>query len=145
MAQSLTQRCTDFRKLHEKGCFVLPNAWDGGSARLLESLGFKAVGSTSAGYAWSAGRADYGLQRDDVLQHLTVLSAASNLPVHADFESGFADRPEDVAANVTKCIATGVAGLSIENRTSDPKKPLYDDALAVERIKASRRAIDASD
>src|SRR5262249_21925358 len=141
---SLAQRRADFRRLHASGCFVLPNAWDGGSARLLESLGFKALGSTSAGYAWSAGHADYGLQRDEVLQHLTMLSAASKLPVNADYESGFADQPEEVAANVTRCIATGVAALSIENRTSDPKQPLYEDTLAVERIKASRRAIDAS-
>jgi 2-methylisocitrate lyase-like PEP mutase family enzyme len=130
--------------LHESGCFVMPNAWDGGSARLLQALGFQALGSTSSGYAWSTGRSDYGLTLDDVLQHLMMLSAASDLPVNADFESGFADRPEQVAANVTRCIATGVSALSIENRTSDPSKPLYDDALAVERIKASRQAIDAS-
>ena len=144
MASSLAQRRADFRKLHETGCFVLPNAWDAGSARLLQSLGFKALGSTSAGYAWSAGRPDYGLQRDEVLQHLSVLSAASDLPVNADFESGFSDRPEEIAANVTKCVATGVAGLSIENRSADPKKPLHDDALAVELVRASRRAIDAT-
>jgi 2-methylisocitrate lyase-like PEP mutase family enzyme len=144
MTVSLAQKRLEFRKLHDAGCFVLPNAWDAGSALLLQSLGFKAVGSTSAGYAWSVGRPDYGLERDDVLQHLTALSAASDLPVNADFENGFADRPEDVAASVTQCTATGVSGLSIENRTSDPKKPLYDDALAVDRIRASRRAIDAS-
>jgi methylisocitrate lyase len=144
MTVSLAQKRLEFRKLHDAGCFLLPNAWDAGSARLLQSLGFKAVGSTSAGYAWSVGRPDYGLERNDVLQHLTALSAASDLPVNADFENGFADRPEDVAANVTTCVATGIAGLSIENRTSDPKNPLYDDALAVDRIRASRRAIDAS-
>jgi 2-methylisocitrate lyase-like PEP mutase family enzyme len=144
MAQSLAQKRAEFRKLHDQGCFVLPNAWDAGSARLLQSLGFKAVGSTSAGYAWAAGRADYGLQRDEVLQHLAMLSAASDLAVNADFESGFADAPEAVAANVTRCVATGVAGLSIENRTDNRDKPLYEDALATERIRASRRAIDAS-
>jgi methylisocitrate lyase len=143
MAQSLAERRAAFHKLHEAGCFVLPNAWDTGSAILLRALGFKAIASTSAGFAWSVGRPDYGLQRDDVLQHLTQLSAATDLPVNADYENGFADRPEDVAASVTKCIATGVSGLSIENRTSDPTK-LHDDKLAVERIRASRQAIDVS-
>src|SRR5262249_55469089 len=134
----------EFRKLHDAGCFVIPNPWDIGSAVLLRALGFKAIASTSAGFAWSVGRTDYGLKREDVLQHLTTLSAATDLPVNADYENGFADSPEDVAASVTQCIATGVSGLSIENRTNDPKKPLYDDALAAERIRASRRAIDAT-
>jgi 2-methylisocitrate lyase-like PEP mutase family enzyme len=141
---SLAQRRSEFRKLHETGCFVIPNPWDIGSAVLLRSLGFKALASTSAGFAWSVGRTDYGLKRDDVLQHLTMLCAATDLPVNADYENGFADSPEDIAASVTQCVATGVSGLSIENRTNDPKKPLYDDALAVERIRASRRAIDAT-
>ncbi len=144
MSTSLAQRRSDFRKLHEAGCFVLPNAWDAGSAILLRSLGFKAIASTSAGFAWSVGRPDYGLKREDVLQHLAMLSAATDLPVNADYENGFADGPEDVAASVTQCVGTRVSGLSIENRTNDPKKPLYDDALAVERIRASRRAIDAT-
>jgi 2-methylisocitrate lyase-like PEP mutase family enzyme len=141
---NLAQRRADFRKLHEAGCFVIPNPWDIGSAVLLRSLGFKALASTSAGFAWSVGRTDYGLKREDVLQHLTMLSAATDLPVNADYENGFADSPEDVAKSVTQCVATGVSGLSIENRTNDPKQPLYDDALAVERIRASRRAIDAT-
>jgi 2-methylisocitrate lyase-like PEP mutase family enzyme len=141
---SLAQKRSDFRKLHEAGCFVIPNPWDVGSAMLLRSLGFKALASTSAGFAWSVGRTDYGLKREDVLQHLAVLSAATDLPVNADYENGFADSPEDVAASVTQCVATGVSGLSIENRTNNPKQPLYDDALAVERIRASRRAIDAT-
>ena len=144
MPTSTEQKRSNFRKLHESGCFVLANAWDGGSARLLQSLGFPALASTSAGYAWSIGRPDYGLQRDDVLQHLTMLCAASDLPVNADFESGFADAPDDIADNVRRCVGTGVAGLSIENRTGEPAKPLYDDALAVARIRAARAAIDGT-
>lgn len=143
MATDLAQRRAEFRKLHDAGCFVIPNAWDAGSAILLRSLGFKAIASTSAGFAWSVGRPDYGLKCEDVLQHLAMLSAATDLPVNADYENGFADGPEDVARTVTQCVATGVSGLSIENRTSDPTK-LYDDKLAVERIRASRRAIDTT-
>jgi 2-methylisocitrate lyase-like PEP mutase family enzyme len=141
----LEQKRSDFRKLHETGCFVIPNPWDIGSAVLLRSLGFKALASTSAGFAWSVGRPDYGLKREDVLQHLTMLSAATDLPVNADYENGFADSPEDIAASVTQCVATGVSGLSIENRTNNSKQPLYDDVLAVERIRSARRAIDAID
>ena len=144
MSTSLVQKRAEFRKLHDSGCFVIPNPWDVGSAVLLRSLGFKALASTSAGFAWSGGRTDYGLKREDVLQHLAMLSAATDLPVNADYENGFADSPEDIAVSVTQCVATGVAGLSIENRTNDPKQPLYDDKLAVERIRAARRAIDAS-
>jgi len=144
MSTSLTQKRTDFRKLHDSGCFVIPNPWDVGSAVLLRSLGFKALASTSAGFAWSGGRTDYGLKREDVLQHLAMLSAATDLPVNADYENGFADSPEDIAVSVTQCVATGVSGLSIENRTNDAKQPLYDDKLAVDRIRAARRAIDAS-
>jgi 2-methylisocitrate lyase-like PEP mutase family enzyme len=143
MTASVAQKRADFFKLHQSGCFVLPNPWDVGSARLLQSLGFKALGSTSAGYAWSTGRGDYGLKLDELLAHLTELCAGSDLPVNADFESGFADDPKGVAANVGKCVATGVAGLSVENRTSDKSKPLYDFALSVERIRAAREAIDA--
>ena len=98
-----------FRKLHEGGCFVLPNPWDVGSARLLQQLGFKALASTSSGFAWSTGRADNHVTCDDVLAHLTQLSAAVDLPINADFESGFADDPEGVAANVTRAVATGIA------------------------------------
>src|ERR1700744_2085565 len=105
-----------FRKLHESGCFALPNPWDAGSARYLQALGFKALASTSAGFAWSTGRMDYQLSVDDVLGHLATLCAASDLPVNADFEGGFAVEPEGVAANVTRAVATGVAGLSIEDR-----------------------------
>jgi 2-methylisocitrate lyase-like PEP mutase family enzyme len=142
MAVSVAQRRKDFFKLHESGCFVLPNPWDVGSARLLASLGYKALASTSAGFAWSSGRGDYGLKLEELLDHLTELSNATDLPVNADFESGFADDPAGVAENVRKCAATGVAGLSVENRTSDPKNPLYEFSLSVERIRAARAALD---
>jgi 2-methylisocitrate lyase-like PEP mutase family enzyme len=142
MTVSVAQRRKDFFKLHESGCFVLPNPWDTGSARLLASLGYKGLASTSAGFAWSRGRGDYGLKLAELLDHLTELSAATDLPVNADFESGFADDPAGVAENVRKCAATGVAGLSVENRTSDPKNPLYEFSLSVERIRAARAALD---
>jgi 2-methylisocitrate lyase-like PEP mutase family enzyme len=142
MTVSVAQKRKDFFKLHERGCFVLPNPWDVGSARLLAALGYKALASTSAGYAWSQGRGDYGLKLNELLDHLTSLSAATDLPVNADFESGFADDPAGVAENVRKAAATGVAGLSVENRTSDPKQPLYEFALSVERIRAARAALD---
>jgi 2-methylisocitrate lyase-like PEP mutase family enzyme len=142
MTVSVAQKRKDFFKLHESGCFVLPNPFDVGSARLLASLGYKALASTSAGFAWTMGRSDYGLKLEELLEHLTELSAASDLPVNADFESGFADEPAGVAGNVRKAAATGVAGLSVENRTSDPKNPLYDFQLSVERIRAARAALD---
>jgi 2-methylisocitrate lyase-like PEP mutase family enzyme len=142
MAVSVAQKRKDFFKLHESGCFVLPNPWDTGSARLLASLGYKALASTSAGFAWSAGRGDYGLKLEELLDHLTELSAATDLPVNADFESGFADDPAGVAENVRKAAATGIAALSVENRTSDPKNPLYEFSLSVERIRAARAALD---
>jgi methylisocitrate lyase len=142
MAVTVAQKRKDFFKLHESGCFVLPNPWDVGGARMLQSLGYKALASTSAGYAWSAGRGDYGLKLNELLDHLTALSGATDLPVNADFESGFADDPAGVAENVRKCAATGVAGLSVENRTTDPKQPLYEFSLSVERISAARAALD---
>jgi 2-methylisocitrate lyase-like PEP mutase family enzyme len=132
-----------FRQLHEKGCFVLPNPWDVGSARALQQLGFKAVASTSAGFAWSIGGADNRVTLEDVLSHLTALCGAVDLPVNADFEGGFAHKAEKVGANVAAAVRTGVAGLSIEDSTGDAAKPLYERALAVERIKAARAAIDA--
>jgi 2-methylisocitrate lyase-like PEP mutase family enzyme len=132
---------TAFRALHETGCFVIPNPWDPGGARRLEKLGFKALASTSAGYAWSRGREDGQLSRDDVLAHLNDLCDATSLPVNADFEAGFADEPAGVAANVMLAIDAGVAGLSIEDRTG---QDLYEQSLAVERIRAARQAIDAS-
>jgi 2-methylisocitrate lyase-like PEP mutase family enzyme len=132
-----------FRKMHESGCFVLPNPWDVGSARALEHLGFKALASTSAGFAWSIGKADNHVTLDDVCEHLTALCSAVDLPVNADFEGGFAHDAERVAANVARAAKTGVAGLSIEDSTGDTAKPLYERALAIERIKAARAAIDA--
>jgi 2-methylisocitrate lyase-like PEP mutase family enzyme len=132
-----------FHKLHESGCFVLPNPWDIGSARALQHLGFKAVASTSAGFAWSIGKADNRVTVDDVCDHLTELNAAVDLPVNADFEGGFADEPQGVAANVTRGVKTGVGGLSIEDSTGDKAKPLYERSLAIERIKAARKAVDA--
>jgi 2-methylisocitrate lyase-like PEP mutase family enzyme len=132
-----------FRALHQSGCFVIPNPWDVGSARLLQYLGFAALASTSSGHAWTLGRPDYAPDLDDTLAHLAQLCAATDLPVNADFESGFADAPEGVAANVTRAIATGVAGLSIED-TRVEGKGLHDRAFAAERVKAARAAIDAS-
>lgn len=137
------EKRTAFRKLHETGCFVLPNPYDAGSARALQQLGFKAIASTSAGYAWSIGKADNRVTLDEVLQHLTALCAAVDLPVNADFEGGFAHKAEKVGANVARAVKTGVAGLSIEDSTGDAAKPLYDRAFAIERIKAARAAIDA--
>lgn len=144
MSVSISEKRATFRQLHQSGCFVIPNPWDVGSARALQHLGYKALASTSAGYAWSTGRADNKVTCDDVIDHLTQLCGAVDLPVNADFEGGFADAPEGVAANVTRAIATGVAGLSIEDSTGDKAKPLYDRSLAVERIAAARAAIDAS-
>jgi methylisocitrate lyase len=132
-----------FHELHESGCFVLPNPWDIGSARALQQLGFKAVASTSAGFAWSIGKADNRVTVEDVCDHLAELNAAVDLPVNADFEGGFADEPQGVAANVTRGVKTGVAGLSIEDSTGDKAKPLYERSLAIERIKAARKAVDA--
>jgi 2-methylisocitrate lyase-like PEP mutase family enzyme len=132
-----------FRKMHEAGCFVLPNPWDVGSARALQQMGFKAVASTSAGFAWSIGKPDNRVTLDDVCGHLTALCSAVDLPVNADFEGGFAHKPEKVAANVISAVQTGVAGLSIEDSTGDAAKPLYERAFAIERIKAARAAIDA--
>ncbi len=132
-----------FRALHASGCFVIPNPWDAGSARMLERAGFPALASTSSGRAWSIGRPDYGVTLDDALQYLTELVKAVDAPINADFEAGFATDPEGVAANVTRAIATGVAGLSIEDRDVDAGG-LYDLQMSVERLRAARKAIDAS-
>src|ERR1700688_2015636 len=132
-----------FRKMHEAGCFVLPNPFDVGSAKALQQLGFKALASTSAGFAWTIGKADNRVTLDEVCTHLTALCAAVDLPVNADFEGGFAHKPEKVAVNVGRAVKTGVAGLSIEDSTGDAAKPLYERAFAIERIKAARSAIDA--
>jgi 2-methylisocitrate lyase-like PEP mutase family enzyme len=131
-----------FRKLHESGCFVIPNPWNTGSARYLAGLGFKALASTSSGYAHSLGHADGELTRDQVLTHFREIAEATALPVNADFENGFAHTPEDVAANVRLCIETGVAGLSIEDYSNDDSNPIYDFDLALARVKAARAAID---
>ncbi len=133
-----------FRLLHQSGCFVIPNPWDLGSARVLEGLGFPALATTSAGFAWSVGRRDNHITLDQALEHLGAMSASVNVPVNADFEGGFAVNPEDVAANVGKAVQTGIAGLSIEDSTHDRANPLFEFDLAVERIRASRRAIDRS-
>lgn len=135
-----------FRELHASGCFVMPNPWDPGSAILLSQLGFPALATTSAGFAFSRGLPDdvAALSRDEVLAHVRELAAATPLPLNADFQNGYADEPEGVDANVARCIATGAAGLSIEDATGDAASPLYETPLAVERIRAARGAIDAS-
>ena len=133
-----------FRRLHESGCFVIPNPWDAGSARALESLGFKALATTSAGAAFSLAAADGAVSRDAMLAHVRAIVEASNLPVNADYEGGYAHDPEKVAENVRLCVGTGVAGLSIEDNSRDPARPLYELAFAVERIRAARAAIDQS-
>lgn len=133
-----------FRALHQQGCFVIPNPWDAGSAIALQSMGFRALASTSAGMAWSMGRPDNRVDRDEVLAHLANLVAAVDVPINADFENAFAREPSGVAANVALAVATGVAGLSVEDSTGDTEAPLYEFELAVERIAAARAAIDAS-
>jgi len=133
-----------FRELHASGCFVIPNPWDMGSARLLESLGFRALATTSSGLAWSRGVRDNQVELEPVLDHLRALTAAVELPVSADFEDGFAAEPERVAENVLAAAATGISGLSIEDSTGEPDEPLFDFALAVERVRAARRSIDES-
>ena len=137
-------RVTEFRRLHETGCFVMPNPWDIGSARILVYLGFPAIATTSAGLAWSLGRRDNEISLEVALAHLRAVADCVDVPVNADFEDGFAKEPAGVAANVGDAAATGVAGLSIEDSTGSAADPLYDFTLAVERIKAARRAIDAS-
>lgn len=137
-------QCVAFRKLHENGCFVIPNPWDPGSARLLASLGFSALATTSSGFAWSRGRTDNHVTLDDTLAQLRAVAASVDVPVNADFEGGFAIEPSAVGANVAAAAATGVAGLSIEDSTGDPSKPLFDLALAIERIRAARHALDGS-
>jgi 2-methylisocitrate lyase-like PEP mutase family enzyme len=135
----------EFHKLHRTGCFVLPNPWDIGTTIFLEHLGFKAIATTSAGFAFSRGKPDGGVLLGEMLAHIGEIAAATTLPVNADFMNGFADEPDKVAENVKRCVATGVAGLSIEDSTGrDDEEPLYPKNLAVERIRAARKAIDAS-
>jgi 2-methylisocitrate lyase-like PEP mutase family enzyme len=133
-----------FRELHRSGCFVIPNPWDPGSARYLASLGFKALATTSSGFAWSRGRKDNAVPIDEALDHFADLAAHVDLPINADFEAGFAVEPERVAANVRRAVETGIAGVSIEDSTGEAASPLFDFALAVERIAAARRAVDGT-
>ena len=141
---SSNDRIAAFQRLHASGCFVMPNPWDAGSAVVLEKMGFKALATTSAGLAWALGRADNQVTLDQALAHLRDIVAAVKVPVNADFEGGFATDPKQVAANVKLAAATGIAGLSIEDSTGDAAQPLYDIDLAVERVRAARRAIDES-
>jgi 2-methylisocitrate lyase-like PEP mutase family enzyme len=142
--KTTTEKRATFRQLHERGCFVIPNPWDVGSARLLRHLGFPALATTSAGFAWSHGRPDYDVRLDDVLAHLRELCAAVDLPVNADFESGFARDAAGVADHVALAVATGVAGLSIEDRAIEAPYPLLALDHAVERVRAARAAIDGA-
>jgi 2-methylisocitrate lyase-like PEP mutase family enzyme len=139
---SLTDRRRAFRQLHESGCFVIPNPWDLGSARLLARLGFRALATTSSGIAWSMGTSDNHVPLDAMLAHLRAISHGVDIPVNADFEAGFAIAPPDVARNVAAATATGISGVSIEDSTGDRSSPLFEFTLAVERIRAARRAID---
>ncbi|WP_050452815.1 isocitrate lyase/PEP mutase family protein, partial [Candidatus Burkholderia verschuerenii] len=144
MPRTIAEKRAAFRAMHESGCFMLPNPWDIGSARYLETLGFKALATTSSGFAWSHGRADNHVTRDAVLAHLREIVAATDLPVNADFESGFGATPDEVAHSVKLAVETGVAALSIEDSTGDASAPLFPVDVAVERMKAARRAIDAN-
>ena len=137
-------RCRTFRRLHQSGCFVMPNPWDLGSARTLARLGFPALATTSSGFAWSQGRADNQLTLAEALAHFRAIAGGVELPVNGDFEGGFAVEPDQVMANVAAAVQTGVAGLSIEDSTGNRARPLFDFALAVERVRAARKAIDAS-
>jgi methylisocitrate lyase len=143
MPATTAEKRAAFRALHQSGCFIIPNPFDVGSAGALQHLGFKALASTSAGFAWTIAKADNRVSVDEVCDHLTALCAAVDLPVNADFEGGFAHEADKVGINVTRGVKTGVAGLSIEDSTGDAANPLYEFALAVERIKAARKAIDA--
>ncbi len=142
MMPTVAEKRAAFRRLHQSGCFVIPNPWDLGSMRYLEKLGFKALATTSAGYAWAQGAPDGGVTRDMALAHFAEIANASAVPVNADFEGGFAHEPEGVAESVRLCVETGVSGLSIEDFTGDMASPLYEFDLAVARIKAARAAID---
>jgi 2-methylisocitrate lyase-like PEP mutase family enzyme len=139
---SVAEKRKAFRQLHETGCFVIPNPWNVGSARYLQGLGFRALATTSSGHAHSQGYADGAQTRDDVLAHFRELVEATDVPLNGDFENGYADQPEGVAENVTRCISTGVAGLSIEDSPNNATTPLYDFGLSVARVKAARAAID---
>src|SRR5436309_6938407 len=144
MKSTQTYLAAKFRALHESSCFVLPNPWDIGTAIYLERLGFKALATTSAGFAFSRSKPDGGVPRDEMLAHIGEIVEATALPVNADFHAGYANEPEDVAANVRLCVETGVAGLSIEDSTGRSDCRLHEKKLAIERIRAARSAIDAS-
>ena len=133
-----------FHRLHSSGCFVMPNPWDGGSARALEQLGFQALATTSAGLAWTSARSDGQVTLDQTLDHLSLVVEAVSVPVNADFEGGYAVDPGDVGTNVGRATETGIAGLSIEDASRDPAEPLFGFDLAVDRIRAARQAIDES-
>jgi len=139
-----TDRTKTFRQMHDRGCWVIPNPWDVGSARLLEQMGFRALASTSSGFAWTIGRRDNHITLDQCLDWLRTLCASVDVPVNADFEGGFAIAPAEVGANVGRAVQTGVSGLSIEDSTGNASEPLFDRTLAIERVKAARRAIDDS-
>jgi methylisocitrate lyase len=143
-APSTAERCQRFRALHQSGCFVIPNPFDAGTARVLASLGFQALATTSAGFAWSRGQRDNGVTLEEALTHYRTIAASVDVPVNADFEGGFAVTADDVAANVAAAAATGIAGLSIEDSTGDAAQPLFDFDLAVDRVRAAHSAIDAS-
>jgi 2-methylisocitrate lyase-like PEP mutase family enzyme len=144
MTHSIAEKRSIFRGLHEQGCFVLPNPWDVGSARYLQGLGFKALATTSSGLAWSQGHSDNTVSREAILAHLREIVAATDVPVNADFESGYADNAEGVIESVRLAVETGVAGLSIEDSTGDPAAPLYSIETAISRLRAARLAIDES-
>src|SRR5207247_2885302 len=144
MRSTQNRAASQFRTMHESGCFVLPNPWDIGTAIYLEQLGFKALATTSAGFAFSRGKSDGAVPRDEMLAHIREIVAATALSVNADFMAGYADEPEGVADNMRLCLATGVAGLSIEDNTGRTDPPLYEKKLAIERIRAARAAIDDS-
>jgi len=144
MTRTVAQKRAAFRTLHEQGCFVIPNPWDIGSARFLEGLGFQALATTSSGFAWSQGHTDGAMSRERMLAHLQELVEATDLPVNADFENGFAPDAQGVAASVRLAIETGVAGLSIEDSTGNAADPLFPLDVAVERLRAARQTIDAS-
>jgi methylisocitrate lyase len=142
---ALDSRHQIFRDLHRHGCFVIPNPWDIGSARRLAQLGFPALATTSSGFAWSLGRQDNHITLEQALAHFRAVAESVEVPVNGDFEGGFAVAPDQVGVNVRKAATTGLAGLSIEDSTGDPARPLFDFELAVDRIRAARRAIDSSD
>ncbi|WNC93377.1 isocitrate lyase/phosphoenolpyruvate mutase family protein [Paraburkholderia sp. FT54] len=142
MSRTVVEKRAAFKALHASGCFILPNPWDAGSARYLHTLGFQALATTSSGFAWSTGHADNSLPREAILAHLRKIVEATDLPVNADFENGFGSTPNEVAESVRLAVETGIAGLSIEDSTGNAAAPLFPIEVAVERIRAARRAID---